>query len=111
MRAARGLDFRIEIDGGISLETIGPAGRAGVQIFVAGSHVFGHGDPAHNVEALQRAAKKPCCSEHERNLFVIVIANQWSRSRNLSSRTVRRCATKLRAKAGGMTMSLFFQRR
>ena len=58
MRAARGLDFRIEIDGGISLETIGPAVRAGVQILVAGSHVFGHGDPARNVEALQRAGEE-----------------------------------------------------
>ncbi len=58
MRAAKGLDFRIEIDGGISLETVGPAVRAGVQILVAGSHVFGHGDPARNVEALQRAGEE-----------------------------------------------------
>jgi ribulose-phosphate 3-epimerase len=58
MRAAKGLDFRIEIDGGISLETVGPVVRAGAQILVAGSHVFGHGDPARNVEELQKAAEE-----------------------------------------------------
>lgn len=58
MRTAKGLDFRIEIDGGIDLETIGPAARAGVEIFVAGSHVFGKGDPARNVEGLLKAAQE-----------------------------------------------------
>jgi ribulose-phosphate 3-epimerase len=58
MRNAKGLDFRIEIDGGIDLETIGPAARAGVELFVAGSHVFGKGDPARNVEALLKAAQE-----------------------------------------------------
>ncbi len=58
MRAARALDFRIEIDGGVSLETVGPIVRAGAQILVAGSHVFGHGNPARNVEALQRAGEE-----------------------------------------------------
>ena len=58
MRIAKGLDFRIEIDGGIDLETVGPAARAGVELFVAGSHVFGKGDPGRNVEALLRAAQE-----------------------------------------------------
>jgi len=56
MRAARGLNFRIEIDGGIGLDTIGAAVRAGVEILVAGSAVFSYGDPAVNVEELLRAA-------------------------------------------------------
>ena len=56
MRAAKGLNFRIEIDGGIDLETIGGAVKAGVEIFVAGSAVFSHGDPAVNVEELLKAA-------------------------------------------------------
>jgi ribulose-phosphate 3-epimerase len=56
MRAARGLNFRIEIDGGIGLDTIGAAVRAGVDILVAGSAVFSYGDPAVNVEELLRAA-------------------------------------------------------
>jgi ribulose-phosphate 3-epimerase len=58
MRNAKGVDFRIEIDGGIDLETIGAAARAGTEIFVAGSHVFGKGDPARHVEALLRAAQE-----------------------------------------------------
>src|SRR5271157_5374546 len=56
MRNAKGLNFRIEMDGGIDMETIGPAVRAGAEIFVAGSHVFGHGDPRVNVEELLKAA-------------------------------------------------------
>ncbi len=58
MRTAKNLNFRIEIDGGMDLETIGPATRVGVEIFVAGSHVFGHGDPARKVEGLLRAAQE-----------------------------------------------------
>ena len=58
MRAAKGLSFRIEIDGGIDLETIAPAARAGVEIFVAGSHIFGRGDPGRNVAALLKAAQE-----------------------------------------------------
>ncbi len=58
MRAAKGVDFRIEIDGGIDLETVGAAARAGVEIFVAGSHVFGHGDPGRNVATLLKAAQE-----------------------------------------------------
>ena len=58
MRAAKGLNYRIEIDGGVDLATIGPSVRAGVEIFVAGSYVFGHGDPARKVEALLKAAQE-----------------------------------------------------
>ena len=36
MRVAKGLNFRIEIDGGMSLDTIGSAVKAGVEIVVAG---------------------------------------------------------------------------
>ena len=37
----RGLDVSIEVDGGIGVETIGRAARAGADIFVAGTAVFG----------------------------------------------------------------------
>jgi ribulose-phosphate 3-epimerase len=57
MRSAKGVDFRIEIDGGIDLETIGPSARAGVELFVVGSHVFGHGDPGRHVQELLKAAQ------------------------------------------------------
>jgi ribulose-phosphate 3-epimerase len=56
MRTAKGLNFRIEIDGGIALDTIGAAVKAGVEILVAGSAVFSHGDPTVNVEELLKAA-------------------------------------------------------
>lgn len=42
----RGLPADIEIDGGIGLETITRARVAGVDIFVAGSSIFGAADPA-----------------------------------------------------------------
>lgn len=58
MRAAKGVDFRIEIDGGIDLQTVGPAVRAGAEILVAGSHIFGRGNPTENAEALLRAAQE-----------------------------------------------------
>ncbi len=58
MRAAKGVSFRIEIDGGIDLQTIGPAVRAGAEILVAGSHIFGHGNPTENAEALLRVAQE-----------------------------------------------------
>lgn len=58
MRAAKGVDFRIEIDGGIDLHTVGAAVRAGAEILVAGSHIFGRGNPTENAEALLRAAQE-----------------------------------------------------
>ena len=39
-------DVVLEVDGGISLETIDEARAAGAQLFVAGSSVFGAPDPA-----------------------------------------------------------------
>ncbi|MFP4150051.1 MAG: ribulose-phosphate 3-epimerase [Nitriliruptoraceae bacterium] len=43
-RAAHGARFRIQVDGGIAPATIGAAARAGADIFVAGSSVFGASD-------------------------------------------------------------------
>ena len=56
LRNERGADFRIEIDGGMALDTIGEAVRAGVEIVVAGNAVFGKGDPATNARELLKAA-------------------------------------------------------
>ncbi len=47
----------IQIDGGISLSTIKDARRAGAEVFVAGSAVFGQENPAEAVKALREAAK------------------------------------------------------
>ena len=44
----------LEVDGGITVETIETAWRAGADTFVAGTAVFGAGDPATAVRALKR---------------------------------------------------------
>lgn len=56
MRAHRGLTYRIEVDGGVALDTVGDVVRAGAEILVAGNAVFGNGDPRKNAEMLLRAA-------------------------------------------------------
>ena len=58
LRAARGLNYRIEVDGGVSLETIGEVVRAGAEILVAGNAVFGKGEAKKNVEKLLASAKE-----------------------------------------------------
>lgn len=47
----------IEIDGGISADTIEAAAEAGVDVFVAGSAVYDAADPARAVEALRNQAR------------------------------------------------------
>jgi ribulose-phosphate 3-epimerase len=56
IRSRRGLSYRIEVDGGVALETVGDVVRAGGEILVAGNAVFGNGDPTKNAEALLKAA-------------------------------------------------------
>lgn len=58
LRSERGLDFRIEVDGGIAMDTITEAVRAGAEILVAGNAVFGSGDPRANVEKLLKSARE-----------------------------------------------------
>jgi ribulose-phosphate 3-epimerase len=57
IRAARGYSFRIEVDGGVAMETIPDIVRAGAEILVAGNAVFGQGDPKQNAQALLEAAR------------------------------------------------------
>jgi ribulose-phosphate 3-epimerase len=52
----RGRDVALEVDGGISLDTIGRAARAGADVFVAGTAVFGAPDYAQAIAALRKAA-------------------------------------------------------
>lgn len=56
IRAQRGLNFRIEVDGGVAMDTVAEVVRAGAEILVAGNAVFGSGDPKTNAEKLLRAA-------------------------------------------------------
>ena len=56
LRRQRGLTYRIEVDGGIALDTVVEVVRAGAEILVAGNAVFGKGDPKQNAEKLLKAA-------------------------------------------------------
>lgn len=50
----RGSPAALEVDGGITMETIGAAWEAGADTFVAGTAVFGVADPAQAVRDLKR---------------------------------------------------------
>ncbi len=56
LRAERNPALRIEVDGGITLDTIGKVVRAGAEVLVAGNAVFGAGDPKTNTQKLLKAA-------------------------------------------------------
>ncbi|MGO9864872.1 MAG: ribulose-phosphate 3-epimerase [Terriglobales bacterium] len=57
IRAARGYQYRIEVDGGVGMDTVADVVRAGAEILVAGNAVFGTGDAKANAEALLGAAR------------------------------------------------------
>lgn len=52
------LQVRIEVDGGITVDTIAQAAEAGADAFVAGTAVYGADDPAAAVRALREAARR-----------------------------------------------------
>lgn len=54
MREETGLDYLIEVDGGINRSTVGAALEAGADVIVAGSALFGAKDPAAEVAFLRR---------------------------------------------------------
>jgi len=58
LRSQRRLNYRLEVDGGISLDTVTEVVRAGAEILVAGNAVFGHGDPKSNAQKLLKAASE-----------------------------------------------------
>ena len=53
-----GVDVWLQVDGGVSLETIGRCAEAGADVFVAGSAVFKADDPNAMVDALREAASR-----------------------------------------------------
>jgi len=57
MRAERKLDFRIEVDGGVDLTTVADVVKAGAELLVIGTGVFGHGDIRTNAAKLLEAAR------------------------------------------------------
>jgi ribulose-phosphate 3-epimerase len=56
LRAERNLGYRIEVDGGLALDTVQQVVRSGAEILVAGNAVFGKGDPTANAQGLIKAA-------------------------------------------------------
>ena len=57
IRESRGLNFRIEIDGGVDLSTVGDIVRAGAELLVAGNALFGQANPQENARRLLEAAR------------------------------------------------------
>ncbi|TDW28612.1 ribulose-phosphate 3-epimerase [Cryobacterium psychrophilum] len=53
-----GLDVWLQVDGGITAETIDIAAEAGADTFVAGSSVFGAADPGEQIALLRAAAAR-----------------------------------------------------
>ena len=58
LRAAMGLHYRIEVDGGVAHETIAQVVEAGAELLVAGSAVFGEGHAERDGRALLQAARE-----------------------------------------------------
>jgi ribulose-phosphate 3-epimerase len=57
IRGERGLNYRIEVDGGVAMDTIADVVRSGAELLVAGNAVFGHGDAKQNARQLLNAAR------------------------------------------------------
>ncbi len=57
IRESRGLAFRIEVDGGVALDTVANVVRAGAELLVVGNAVFGNGDIRQNASKLLQAAR------------------------------------------------------
>lgn len=55
--ADAGLELAVQVDGGISAETIERAAEAGATVFVAGSAIYGAENPEEAVSALRRMAE------------------------------------------------------
>ena len=58
----RDLDLWLQVDGGVSAETIERCAQAGADVFVAGSAVYGAEDPTEAIAALRQAAEQASSS-------------------------------------------------
>lgn len=57
VRETLGMSYRIEVDGGVAVDTVGDIVRAGAELLVAGNAVFGRGDIRENAKRLLGAAR------------------------------------------------------
>jgi ribulose-phosphate 3-epimerase len=60
--SVKGLEVRIEVDGGIAADTIEQAAEAGADAFVAGTAVYGAADPAEAIRKLRALAERAMVS-------------------------------------------------
>ena len=56
--AKRNIDLDIQVDGGIALNTVETAAKAGANVLVAGSAIFGSEDPKETISLLREKAAK-----------------------------------------------------
>ncbi len=59
MILARSLSIHIEIDGGIDLDNVGEASRAGADLLVSGSSIFGSGEPSRTFREMASRLEDP----------------------------------------------------
>jgi ribulose-phosphate 3-epimerase len=57
MRTELGLNYKIEVDGGVAHDTVASIVQAGAELLVAGNAVFGAGRPEHDARQLLDAAR------------------------------------------------------
>lgn len=53
LRAEKGYAYEIEVDGGVTAETIGACKEAGADVFVAGSYIYDAEEPGARIQALR----------------------------------------------------------
>jgi len=58
LRRELGLQFKIEVDGGVAHDTVAAIVQAGAELLVAGNAVFGAGQPERDARALLSAARQ-----------------------------------------------------
>ena len=58
LRRELGLQFKIEVDGGVAHDTVAAIVQAGAELLVAGNAVFGAGQPERDARALLDAARQ-----------------------------------------------------
>ncbi|KRM99509.1 ribulose-phosphate 3-epimerase [Loigolactobacillus rennini DSM 20253] len=56
LRQTNDYHFEIEVDGGVSDQTVQSCAQAGADVFVAGSYVYGAADPAKQIQTLRNLA-------------------------------------------------------
>lgn len=58
LRAELGADYLLEVDGGVNLQTLGACLRAGADLCVVGSAIFGQSDYTASVQGLKRVMQE-----------------------------------------------------